>query len=62
MTESAPETLERLTLEVTYLRWLVWKLSVRDLAKQDAKYDKWLTRTYVENRSDLNLHSHQFGR
>jgi hypothetical protein len=36
--------------EIEYLRFLVWKLSVRDLADQHPKYKHNLQRTFVSTR------------
>lgn len=43
--------LTRLQEENRYLSFLVWKLSVRELAKQDDKYKHWLKHTYVSTRA-----------
>ena len=42
--------LARLREENEYLSFLVWKLSVRDLATQHPKYEHNLKRTYVSTR------------
>lgn len=41
----------RLKIELAYLSFLVWKLSVRDLATQHPKYEHNLSRTYVSTRA-----------
>lgn len=48
--ELSTNELAHLREEVRYLRFLVWKLSVRDLAEQHPKYRPWLRRTYVSTR------------
>lgn len=46
----SPQQISVLEEELRYLRFLVWKLSVRDLAQQHHKYNRWLTRSYVSTR------------
>lgn len=36
--------------EISYLSFLVWKLSIRDLVTQHPKYEHNLNRTYVSTR------------
>ena len=43
--------LQLLADELAYLRFLVWKLSVRELALQHPKYEHNLQRTYVSSRA-----------
>lgn len=50
--EQLNKELVRLQEENRYLSFLVWKLSVRELAKQDAKYQHWLKHTYVSTRAN----------
>jgi hypothetical protein len=54
---SEQEELEKLRKEVLYLRWLVWLLSLPSLAAQDAKYQRWLERRFVEDRAEVGIHS-----
>ena len=39
-----------LRAQVRYLRFVVWKLSVRDLAQQHAKYQVWQKQSCVSER------------